>query len=90
MKEFVFTIPEYYGLIPSNGSITVANSSNAVTGVATQFGTDVKVGWYINMLSNSTFQHYYLCCQAINEPDQRSAAERDQHGKRFTYYPHPH
>jgi hypothetical protein len=33
----------------------VANTSTTVTGSGTQFGTDVKVGWYVNMLANSTF-----------------------------------
>jgi hypothetical protein len=55
VKEFTFTIPQYYGPLPTNGTITVANTSTTVTGSGTQFGTDVKVGWYVNMLANSTF-----------------------------------
>lgn len=55
VKEFSFTIPQYYGPIPTNGTITVASACTVVTGTGTQFGTDVKVGWYINMLANSTF-----------------------------------
>jgi hypothetical protein len=46
----------YYGLTPTTGTIT-ANSvlANTVTGVATLFGTDVKVGQWINMAANTTY-----------------------------------
>ena len=54
--EFVFQTMPYYGLTPTTGTIT-ANSvlANTVTGVATLFGTDVKVGQWINMAANTTY-----------------------------------
>lgn len=54
-KEFVFVVPPYYGLIPTNGAITTTNTSANVTGSGTLFETELKTGWYINMLANSTF-----------------------------------
>ena len=55
MREYVYTIPKYYGMIPSNGTITATSSCTTITGVSTLFGTEVKTGWYINMLPNTTF-----------------------------------
>jgi hypothetical protein len=54
-REFTFTVPEYYGMIPSNGTITCTNTSANITGTSTAFTTELKTGWYINMLANSTF-----------------------------------
>ena len=54
-KEFTFTVPQYYGLIPTTGTITSSNTSANVTGSGTLFTTELKTGWYINMLANSTF-----------------------------------
>jgi hypothetical protein len=41
----------------TNGTISSSNSSNVVTGSATQFGNtgDIQVGMWVNMLANSTF-----------------------------------
>lgn len=54
-KEFTFTVPQYYGMLQTNGTITCTNSSSNVVGTGTAFTTDLKTGWYINMLANSTF-----------------------------------
>lgn len=54
-REFVYSIPKAYGLIPTSGTITCNTTNTKVTGVATLFGTDVKEGWYINMVSNTTY-----------------------------------
>ena len=55
MKELTFSVPQYYGMIPTNGTVTSTSSCTAVTGVSTYFTTDLKVGWYVNMLANSSF-----------------------------------
>lgn len=55
MREFVYTVPKFWGLIPTTGSITTANSSANVSGNSTLFGTDVEPGWYIGMRANTTF-----------------------------------
>ena len=54
-REFTFSVPEYYGMIPSNGTITSTNTSANIIGTSTLFTTELKTGWYINMLANSTF-----------------------------------
>lgn len=55
IKEFAFSIPQFYGPIPTTGTISVSSACTVVNGVSTLFGTDVQAGWYINMLANSTF-----------------------------------
>ena len=55
MKEFTFTVPKYYGMLPTNGSIVSTNTNPIIAGVNTKFLTDVKKGWYVNMLPNTTF-----------------------------------
>ena len=55
LREFTYVIPQYYGMIPTNGTANVVYNSTTLTGNGTQFGTDVKVGWWINFLANSTF-----------------------------------
>ena len=55
MKEFSFTVPKFYGMLPTNGSIVCTSSSPIIAGVNTKFSSDVKKGWYVNMLSNTTF-----------------------------------
>jgi hypothetical protein len=42
-------------MIPANGTITCTNTSANITGTSTAFTTELKTGWYINMLANSTF-----------------------------------
>jgi hypothetical protein len=54
--EFVYTTFPYYGLTTTTGNTTSTNASANVTGYGTTFGTDIKVGNYVNMLSNSTFK----------------------------------
>lgn len=69
-KEFVFKTPEYYGLIQTLGTITATNTSTTITGSGTNFQTDLKVGWYINMLANSTFSETTRKVVAINAANE--------------------
>jgi len=56
MREFVFKCPKYYGPIPTSGTI-VANATSAnITGTSTKFTTELKPGWYVNMLATPTYQ----------------------------------
>ena len=54
LKEFVFTVPKYYGMIPLTGRINATGTS--VEGISTAFTTELKPGWYINMLATPTNQ----------------------------------
>jgi len=54
--EYIFQTYPGYGLTSTTGTIT-ANSTlgNTVQGTGTNFGTDVQVGWWINMAANTTY-----------------------------------
>ena len=54
-KEFVYTTYPYYGMKAVTGSVNAANNTNTVSGYFTTFGTDVKVGMWVNMMANSTY-----------------------------------
>lgn len=54
-REYTFVVPEFLSMIPTTGTVTVSNSTANITGSSTLFGTEVKVGYYINMFPNSTF-----------------------------------
>jgi hypothetical protein len=56
-QQFSYTTYPYYPMASTNGTISSSNSSNVVTGSATQFGNtgDIQVGMWVNMLANSTF-----------------------------------
>jgi len=54
-REYVFTTPIGFGMIPTTGTITVANSTTTVTGIGTNFTTELSPGWFINMRANATF-----------------------------------
>lgn len=54
MKDFIFSVPYSYPLVPTSGSITCNSSCTAIVGSGTLFDTEVGVGWYINMPANST------------------------------------
>jgi hypothetical protein len=54
-REFSFSIGAYYKMIPTTGTITVANTSNTVTGQNTLFDTELAPGWYLNMRANTSF-----------------------------------
>jgi len=54
-REYTYAVPEFFSMIPTTGTVTVSNSSANITGTSTLFGTDVKVGYYINMFPNSSF-----------------------------------
>lgn len=56
IKEFVFTIPPYYGMIPTTGNSTSTSSCTVITGTSTLFTTELEPGWYINMLGTATNQ----------------------------------
>lgn len=53
-KDFTFTVPYSYPLIPTTGTITCNSSCTAIVGSSTLFNTEVGPGWYINMAANST------------------------------------
>lgn len=53
-KDFTFTVPYSYPLIPTTGTITCNSSCTAISGTSTLFETEVGPGWYINMAANST------------------------------------
>lgn len=59
IKEFTYSTPYRYPMIPAVGTVT-ANSVLGTTvsgdGTTTTFGTDVNVGFYVNMAANSTWQ----------------------------------
>lgn len=55
-REYTFTTYSYYNLVPTTGTITCANSSANVSGTGTLFGSEVDVGYYINMQANDVFQ----------------------------------
>ena len=48
-REFVYKTPVIYSMIPTDGTVTTSNSSNAVVGTDTSFTTDFQEGWYVNM-----------------------------------------
>ena len=57
LKEFTYSTPFSYPMIPTTGTVTATDSSTTVSGdgTTTTFGTDVNVGFYVNMLANSTW-----------------------------------
>jgi hypothetical protein len=54
-REYNYVTPSAFRPFTTNGTITCANTSANVTGTATSFGADIKVGWWINMAPNSSF-----------------------------------
>lgn len=56
-NAFTYTTYPYYPMQSTNGTITVANTSNTITGYSTKFGQsgDIQVGMWLNMVANSTF-----------------------------------
>jgi hypothetical protein len=56
IKEYVFTVPKFYGMIPLSGTITSTSACTTIVGVNTKFTTELEVGWYINMLSTTSNQ----------------------------------
>lgn len=54
MREFVFRVPQFYGMVPTTGTITCTNASANIAGSSTLFGTEVEAGWYVGMLSTPT------------------------------------
>jgi hypothetical protein len=58
VKEFVFTVPKFYGMIPTTGTVTSTSSCTTITGVSasTLFKSELEQGWYINMLGTETNQ----------------------------------
>ena len=55
VRDFTFTVPEFYSMIATTGTTTSTNASAVITGSGTLFGTEVRVGHYINMFPNTTF-----------------------------------
>jgi hypothetical protein len=54
-REYNYITPSGYRPFITNGTITCTNASANITGTSTAFGTDVKVGWWVNMAPNNTF-----------------------------------
>ncbi|MGZ4849809.1 MAG: hypothetical protein ACXV2C_00285 [Candidatus Bathyarchaeia archaeon] len=55
-KEYNFITPTVYTPIAVSGTITCTNASANVTGVGTSFGTQIQVGYWINVPTpNTTF-----------------------------------
>jgi len=52
-KEFSYSVPYGYPLIPTTGTVTSTTSSNTITGTSTLFGYEVFPGWYINFAVNN-------------------------------------
>jgi hypothetical protein len=53
--EFTYTTYSSYPLIATAGGVTSSNASNVVTGTSTKFGTEIQLGWWVNMIANTTF-----------------------------------
>ena len=56
VKEYVFTVPKYYGMIPTTGNVTTTSACTVITGTGTKFQTELEPGWYINMLATASNQ----------------------------------
>lgn len=57
IKEFSYSTPYSYPMIPTSGTVTATAGSTAIegTGTTTTFGTDIAIGMYVNMKANSTW-----------------------------------
>ena len=58
--SYTYTVPliqpsanAYISILP--GNVTIANTSNTVTGTGTSFTSNLQIGWYVTMPGNSTF-----------------------------------
>jgi hypothetical protein len=77
-REFTFYTPEYYGPIPISSSATVSAGpgSAIVTGSGDNvFRSSLKVGWYVNMLPNSTFNESARKIVSINATSEQITLE---------------
>ena len=54
-KEFTYTVPTSYSLIPTTGTTTVNTSSANVSGVNTLFASEFEVGYWVNYAPNTSF-----------------------------------
>jgi hypothetical protein len=54
-KEMNFVMPSAYSAFTTTGTVSANNSSANVYGVGTSFGSQVQVGYWINMAPNTTF-----------------------------------
>ena len=66
-KEFTYTTPFSYPMIPTTGTITATAGCTAIVGVGTTFGTDTNNGFYVNMLANSTWNEVSRQVVAITD-----------------------
>lgn len=69
-ETFTYTIPVSYPMLPTTGTITANATSANVVGVNTLFGTESLVGWYVNMIGNSSYQE--ISRQIINVTNSTS------------------
>lgn len=58
IKEFTYSTPYSYPLIPTSGTVSACTGACTVygTGTTTTFGTDIAVGMYLNFKANSTWR----------------------------------
>jgi hypothetical protein len=54
-NDYTFSTAHNYSSIATTGTITSPNNSVNVSGNGTRFENELAVGWFINMLGNSTF-----------------------------------
>ena len=54
LKELVFTVPKYYGMIPLTGIITTDGTT--INGSGTKFEVELKPDWFVNMLGTEANQ----------------------------------
>lgn len=54
-KEFNYVTAGAFNVFNTSGTVTCNNSSANVTGVATSFGNQIKVGYWVTMAPNTTF-----------------------------------
>lgn len=60
-KDFTYSTPYSFPLIPTTGTITATSGCTAIVGTGTLFGNgsyanaEVFTGWYINMKANTTY-----------------------------------
>mgnify|MGYP003351949323 CR=1 FL=1 len=57
-KEFTYTVPYFYPTFGTNGTITVPAACTIVTGSGTRFTSDLVIGSWINIKSNTSYTEY--------------------------------
>jgi len=55
MREYTYSFYNGYSLVPTSGTITTTSACTVINGVGTLFGSEIDVGYYINMAANATY-----------------------------------